>query len=739
MPATLASGLNRDLPLNIVISPKQDALAQNGWNYWLRWDGITAAAEESGMQKPGLLLVQSTGAGGGSLTGPSYVCGVRWVDDDGQPGDFSITTVNLDPGHGALEWFLSGYADIFGAPPRAATLELWRSLAGETAVLYPLIYYPADDLAAVPTVVESYTDAELIAQTGASMGLGYQSGVAALTVVNADGSLPATGLRFGMPPGHMSAVVQHKNRLYAAVPTDYSTGMVELTNGDSDVIGIGTDWDTNVSVYSAYYTYSGPQQARSFKRLGDTTAHGLSLTAQNAGILTTSGAAANYAGTTSNFAQYSIYLPPAEYLKVCYSYIGEDVEPESWPANYTFQCHAPGGRITALLLAGSDLFIAKQAKLYCLSVQRDPAIDGELRLAENHRGCENQRTWCQAEGAAYVMDRQGIYAWDGANARDISEPIQDYFREGKINWSRAKTFQAVYDQEAATVMFFVCMASSTSPRQALCYSLKTRAWSIYEWGFRIGSAAVVALANRRRVLMGCEHATIRVSDTLLDGVAPDTTGTLRGKVTASSLCRLEDSTATFSSACVGTIVAIVDGLGKGQSRRITEVSATALTLLYPWTTLPDTTSVYQIGGFQWEWTSTMFRYTQRSQDTTREFCINYQPTDHDTHLYFARFHNFNLEGTPWGSLYDTGDTMQRLGVLVRGADPDALFNLKRKRNVLATEDSEAYDDTGFARLQYDGNSDVKGQADRNVAIKIHGHQGPSPVRIYRLTIDGVRV
>jgi len=82
----------------------------------------------------------------------------------------------------------------------------------------------------------------------------------------------------------------------------------------------------------------------------------------------------------------------------------------------------------------------------------------------------------------------------------------------------------------------------------------------------------------------------------LDGtVGADTTVNTSGTATAGSTTTLTNTNATLvANTYVGNDIVITSGTGSGQRREVKFNTATVFTVVRPWTTPPDATSVYEV-------------------------------------------------------------------------------------------------------------------------------------------------
>jgi len=221
---------------------------------------------------------------------------------------------------------------------------------------------------------------------------------------------------------------------------------------------------------------------------------------------------------------------------------------------------------------------------------------------------------------------------------------------------------------------------------------------------------LVGCSSRRIAALGRGH---------LDGIRSDTGNTLRGTVTSSNYISLTDSTANFSAAAVGFPVQIVEGTGRGQCRIVSARTATKLTVDAPWKTVPDTTSVYQLGGIRWKYRSGWFRFNQTGSSETQGFELMYRPTAGDTHMAVRRY--FDNSETPTTEKENRSYTKAN-GLKITSGDTDILIQTT-KSSGLVKHDSDTYrapdvDGVRYVRIEWEGVPNYDGHAIRNVIL--HG-------------------
>ena len=182
-------------------------------------------------------------------------------------------------------------------------------------------------------------------------------------------------------------------------------------------------------------------------------------------------------------------------------------EPESVPSANELVVQENAGepdKVVALIPLGAYLLIAQQSHLYKLAYVAQPVIDASIVLT-GYRGILNGRCWAVMGGVALLVDGVGMYAFDGNNEEAISVAIDNYWRDGLIDFSKSDKFHVQADHAARVVRFFYCQSSDTEPTRALCYSIATKAWWEEQFATAVtAGCAVVSLARRVSLLAGSD-------------------------------------------------------------------------------------------------------------------------------------------------------------------------------------------------------------------------------------------
>lgn len=170
-------------------------------------------------------------------------------------------------------------------------------------------------------------------------------------------------------------------------------------------------------------------------------------------------------------------------------------EPESFPVDNELILQESAGdsdSIVALIPLGPMLLIAQQRHLYRLQYVSQPVIDASIMLS-GYRGVLNSRCWDVLAGVAYLADSTGLYAFDGNTEKPVSVPVENLWRDGSIDFSKASKCHVQADPLTKIVRFFYCGPSDSQPVKSLCYSVLTQAWwqETYPTAITAGSAATI--------------------------------------------------------------------------------------------------------------------------------------------------------------------------------------------------------------------------------------------------------
>lgn len=172
-------------------------------------------------------------------------------------------------------------------------------------------------------------------------------------------------------------------------------------------------------------------------------------------------------------------------------------------------------KVVALIPLGGQLLVAQSSHLCALNYVAQPVIDASILLVA-YRGILNSRCWDVVSGAAVIVDSNGMYAFDGNNEEAISVPVDNYWREEIIDFSKAEQFHVRADSATKTVRFFYCKSTDTHPVRALCYCFSTKAWWEETYPTAVTATCRVGIGARREIVSGLGNGSFVKTSGLSD-------------------------------------------------------------------------------------------------------------------------------------------------------------------------------------------------------------------------------
>jgi hypothetical protein len=203
-------------------------------------------------------------------------------------------------------------------------------------------------------------------------------------------------------------------------------------------------------------------------------------------------------------------------------------EPESVPLEYEIVVQESLGQpdaIVALIPLGSTLLIVQSRHIYKMTYVAQPLIDASIRLADS-RGIINAQCHDTLGGVAYIADYDGLYAFDGTERQDISVPVDNYWVDSVIDFSKRDSFYVQGNAVEKVVRFYYCRSTDGAlPKRALCYSIATKSWWEEEYAQAVPCGTVVSILGKPTVLSGGEYGSLlRPSPAALDATSSGSTG-----------------------------------------------------------------------------------------------------------------------------------------------------------------------------------------------------------------------
>ena len=665
----------------------------NGLDKPQRWDGQTAVTEDAGVTSPvGRVCTVVGNSTAGTIWG-DYRVYVRYVDDAGIPGNFSaVTTVAITSGAPKTGFFYRNTPQPGG---RATKTELWRNTRGQSITYYR-------DVADAAVENTSYrTDGDLKNQQ-------------AIRYLTAEGWPNA--MRFTQPPDWASVVVSFQNRTWWAVPVDYDVG------------------DATASTSTSYVKITGarltaPMVGRTFFASGlkGTT---ISSIDSNTSLTLTAKPEAGF-GSLGNW--YSISTSAAKYNTILFS---EADEPESCPATNALTLQEDGDRLTGEMTLGPYLFLLKRRHIYQVSTAGDPRRDAIAMLAAK-RGCLNQRCFVRVQNAAFLLDEQGCYLFDGSEPVSVSSAIEDWWRE-RVNWSASKWFHLEHSPEEHTIRCIVAVDEDYWPQDVFAFDYQLGQWTHEEYPFKLGASVLAPIDGQDRALAAMEESVAIISEGLLDGASPglgahgntllSVSQTTRGTVTGATATTVTDTAADFDYSGwhaapqdVGAPVYVMDANGDYQMRRIASVNSTSssITVQTAFGTVPSAGDTYQVGGIQYNAKWGAFSLPENEHNQVRRILLRFLPLAKTGRVNVRKYFNHSATVETAHVAYS-----DNVGAEVKAGSGNVQMDLTRDEGVLQT--------------RFDDGFDPSGPAQRTIEIELDGISGEQRAEFYEVRMDGVQ-
>jgi len=396
--------------------------------------------------------------------------------------------------------------------------------------------------------------------------------------------------------------------VWAAGSVDYTTGHLEASNGSATITGIGTRWN----VYLA---------GRELVAAGRTyTVLAVDEENQTATI------SPAWQGATDSYVVYSIRPYQGNANLIQFSLSGY---PESWPIENLFGLPQDDDDITGLVKFGDALYVLKERHIYRIAQGADPVRDAEVKPA-CERGCVGHRCAVPVGGFLFCLDRQGIHAFAGsASPEQVNTPVADLWRIEadwlRLNWDADPClWHGVHHEELGIIRWYVAMGGSPSPRHAICLDYRKNRWWAEEYPVAITASCLSGSVTGRPIL-GAQDGRLLTSDVgPLDLRVGDLAATRLTVVESLSAYTVQVNADVPNM--VGAPLAIVEGRGRGQVRRLAAFTDDILEVDAPFIEEPDTSSVIQIGAVPYAFTTGDVSLEGDEVLPTQAVVLKYAPT-----------------------------------------------------------------------------------------------------------------
>ncbi|MDE2101386.1 MAG: hypothetical protein KGL39_29330, partial [Patescibacteria group bacterium] len=433
-----------------------------------------------------------------------------------------------------------------------------------------------------------------------------------------------------------------------------------------------------------------------------------------------------YAGPTQADATYSIRPAPFERNRV---YFSASNEPESVPPTNLLRIQHDQNvddEIVGAMPFNGALYVLKQNHVYSLTYATDP-LDNVAIHCVAYRGALNNNCCALAEGVMFLMDEWGAYAFDGNNITKIGDPIQNYWRDSLIDFTRSKWFYVKATPQDQTVRFFVCFPGFCYPAHAFAYNYRLGTWSLEKYFKQAPTAAYLNFDGQSRLLLGTTGEVFyQVGEGTLDGTQG--VGTIRGTATTGTTSAvLFCATTSWPADTAFAAVTIDSGGAKGQTRAILSANkgTGALTLDSAFTgQLKGDT--YVIGGIPWNYKTPIYRFLEVEDENRRELRVSFIPTQNPATFDTQRFYDHDTSPQTAPATY--ADELWGLSWLQGSPDITAdMCNTQSLQTQIV----------GFVPISDIGRLDDRTEGPRWMTYLLHGVQAQDRVKIVGLELYGM--
>ncbi len=327
-----------------------------------------------------------------------------------------------------------------------------------------------------------------------------------------------------------------------------------------------------------------------------------------------------------------------------------------------------------------------------------------------------------------------MYAVTGdSSGNTVSHQIQNIFRRDdeadfQINWAGSNYFHASHSPQEETIRWFVTIQGERLPRHAIAYGYTTKSWWIEEHPFPVLASALGREAGGRftirsgseQVFYGSDGARVMASSqNAVDNVVK--AKAIHGTVTAAEDFTITDSAKSFDQSYLNTTVAIVDGLGMYQVRRIVEVSGSKLRFDRPFPIRPRPGDKYQIGGVTVKMVSHQFRFLRSETKAASHAEVNYIPVSKG-----------NAQVVRVGVVHDYQEQQK-----AKARTMDKSLRLQQQSEDGYVGQIIPIDGSGYEMFRYDRWAELQQDVPKTMQMMLTGVSGPEPIRVRSILMAGI--
>lgn len=445
---------------------------------------------------------------------------------------------------------------------------------------------------------------------------------------------------------------------------------VTLAGADNTInlTNVPTSTDSQVTARNIYLSAAGGTVLRFKQTIADNTTTTATILSAATGALLEY----DHDAPVSGLKALEVYKDRLFSFKDDTLYFSKDFDVWYWPTTFNISV-GNSDPITGIKSFFDGLLIFKKYDVYILTGDNELNFRIDRVRSDERVGCVADRTISVIGNYCYFLGVNSVYRTNGITIEDAGVSIQGFFDQNYSNdtYKIAKNYVsnacARFFKEKNVYLLFVPAGSSTGTNN-MCYAMDTLRISadpesgqpITNWspwpGFNTQSVAIIVESGVEKWFRGDELGYIFRQEAL-DGDGSNVTST----ATSAGASTLTDSTQSWTiNAYAGLTVRINSGTGAGQERTISSNTSTQLTVSSSWTTTPDTTSEYSIGGILYHYQHSWHSYNDPNRSKRLRYIRPRFETsgNYGTKIYFGYdFSSADTDSTTYSvtgiSLYDS--------------------------------------------------------------------------------------
>jgi len=595
----------------------------NGWGRMQRWDGTSTTLEDAGISPPsptaGDWAPAPTEAAGDCVVGTHVVryrykdSRTGYVSDPSNEAEIVVTSTN-----GELTFPISTTTAtnmIRSLDSKVDKIVLEMSVVGQTGTAGAQFFVAAEGLQSAATLVVDLSDDVLTQKL-----LPYDS----------DGHR--------VPPV-AKHVLSHADHLWLFGQVQHSTGTADFTNGSSDVDeATDPDWRTDVLGTSTVR----PDVTWLIRRSGDVAVYEVDYyDSGNSKIVLKD----TYGGVSGTGLGYTLFSVSNDIW----------VSRPNYPESFIVESRLSGpssehaGEITGAIGYGNSVLVFTERASFKILWDRGPTVDAGIFPVAAGRGAIGQRVIQQVEGVVYVMDRLGIYAFNGTQeVEHLSRAVEDVFQD-QIDFALAAKFSSVYMPKLRAIRWYVQFLEDELlyPQRYLQLDLDTQTWGTGKHQQGVADVALVPTEDGLAPIMSDDQGHVWFLDRgNSDGCSDETSHPVATSGSTTTVVQFSTVLPTTGAGYDGCYLYDPE---QEEYRRITANTSSEITVATAFTVPPADGDTLWVGAFESELKSKAY-IAPRSVGHKRRgayYWLGYHPTESSRDVEVRAFEDYSTTSKTW--------------------------------------------------------------------------------------------